>query len=79
MLLEYISSPETLKPEKMVFVEGSPCSFEDRMTIPGTMTVQQARRLVLGLQDDRAKATDQYVRSLFKTASAGNPCTKNLI
>ena len=65
VLLDYISSPEALKPEKMVFVEGSPAvlKVED---FPGIMTIQQARRLVLGLEDDRAKGTEQYIRSLFK-------------
>ncbi len=64
-LLDYISSPESLKPEKMVFVEGSPALLK-MDDFPGTMTLQQARRLVLGLEDDRAKGTEQYVRSMFK-------------
>jgi len=64
-LLDYISSPEALKPEKMVFVEGGP-SVLKADDFPGVMTLQQARRLVLGLQDDRAKSTEQYVRSMFK-------------
>jgi microsomal epoxide hydrolase len=64
-LLDYISSPEALKPEKMVFVEGSPAALKTD-NYPGSMTVQQARRLVLGLGENRAKGTDQYVRSLFR-------------
>jgi non-heme chloroperoxidase len=64
-LLDYISSPEALKPEKIVFVEGSPSGLK-MDDCPGTITLQQARRIVLGLQDDRAKATEQYIRSLFK-------------
>jgi len=64
-LLEYISSPETLRPEKVVFVEGVPAAlrFED---CPGTMAIQQARTLLLGFQDNRAKMTEQLVRSMFK-------------
>lgn len=64
-LLDYISSPEALKPEKMVFVGGGPAllKMED---YPGLMTMQQARTLVLALDENRAKATEQLVRSLFK-------------
>jgi non-heme chloroperoxidase len=64
-LLDYISSPEALKPEKMVFVDGSPSALKVD-DYPGNMTMQQGRRLVLQLEEDRAKATEQYVRSLFK-------------
>jgi len=65
VLLDYISSPEALKPEKMVFVEGNPAVLKSE-DYPGVMTAQQARKLVLGIADDRAKGTEQYVRSLFK-------------
>jgi non-heme chloroperoxidase len=64
-LLEYVSSPETLKAEKIVLVEGSPMAAKAD-DYPGSTTPQQARKLVLALQDNRAKAIDQYVRSLFK-------------
>ncbi len=65
VLLEYISSPETFRPEKVVLVEGSPAVFgyED---CPSPAAVQQARALLLGLQEDRVKASNQFVRSLFK-------------
>ncbi len=65
VLLDYISSPESLKPEKMVFAGGSPAALKSE-DYPGTMTVQQARRFWFSLEEDRAKATDKYVRSLFK-------------
>jgi non-heme chloroperoxidase len=65
VLLDYISSPEALKPEKMVFVDGAPAALKTD-DYPGNMTVQQARRLVLQMEEDRAKATEQFVRSLFK-------------
>jgi non-heme chloroperoxidase len=65
-LLEYISNPEALMPEKMVFVD---CSLADLKSddYPGTTTIQQARKLLLSFQDDRAQAAEQYVRSLFKS------------
>jgi non-heme chloroperoxidase len=68
-LLDYISSPEALMPEKMVFVDGTPSELK-LDDYPGNMTMQQGRRLVLQLEEDRAKATEQYVRSLFKQRPA---------
>jgi non-heme chloroperoxidase len=68
-LLEYLSSPETLKAEKIVFVEGSPMAAKAD-DYPGGTTPQQARKLLLALQDNRAKGIDQYVLSLFKVPQA---------
>jgi non-heme chloroperoxidase len=65
VLLEYVSSPETLMPEKMVFVDGSPSGMK-LDDYPGSVTAQQARELLLAFQDDRAKATEKYVREMFK-------------
>ncbi len=64
-LLEYLSSPETLRPEKAVFVDCIPF-FAKQEDYPGSTTPQQARKLLLSFQDDRDKAIDQYIRSLFK-------------
>ncbi|MBN1569056.1 MAG: alpha/beta hydrolase [Acidobacteria bacterium] len=66
-LLEYLSSPETLRPEKVVFVEGSP-AFIKQDDFPGSITAQQARKLLFSFQDNRTTAIDQYVRSLFKVS-----------
>lgn len=66
VLLEYISSSETFLPEKMVFVDCSPAILKSD-DYPGTMSMQKARKFLLNFQDDRTKASDQYVRSLFKT------------
>jgi non-heme chloroperoxidase len=59
-LLEYLSSPESLAPEKVVFAEGGPAmvKLED---YPGSVTPQ------LSFQEDRTKAMDQHLRGLFKT------------
>ena len=65
VILEYIYSSETYPPEKMVFVDGSPGGLESD-DYPGSMPVQQARKLLFGLQDDRKKTTERYVRNLFK-------------
>jgi non-heme chloroperoxidase len=66
VLLEYLSSPETIRPEKIVFVNGSPAALKME-DYPGSITNQQARKLLLGFQDDRSKATEQFIRGLFKT------------
>ncbi len=68
VLLEYTSSPDALQPEKLVLVDGSPCGFRDNDN-PSGLTMQQARTFMLSLQDDRAKATAQFVKSMF----ASNP------
>jgi non-heme chloroperoxidase len=68
LLLEYLSSPETLKPEKIVFVDCLP-AYAKLDDYPGaSVSTQQARKLVLSLQDDRPKTTEQFIRSLFKTS-----------
>jgi microsomal epoxide hydrolase len=64
-ILEYTHSSETYPPEKIVFVDGSPAGLESD-DYPGSTPVRQVRKLLYGLQDDRTKATEQYVRDLFK-------------
>ena len=65
-LLEYLSSPEALKPEKVVFAEGGPAMVEAG-GFSRIVTPQQARKLLLSFQEDRTKTMDQYLRGLFKT------------
>ncbi|HTY64924.1 MAG TPA: alpha/beta hydrolase [Acidobacteriota bacterium] len=65
-LLEYLSSPESLMPDKVVFVEGGPAIVKTE-DYPGSTTPQQARKLLLAFQEDRTKAIDQYIRGLFKS------------
>jgi microsomal epoxide hydrolase len=65
VLLEYISSPETLQPEKLVLVDGSPRGLKAEDYPLGT-TIEQARDRVISLEDDRVKFTDKFVRSMFK-------------
>lgn len=68
VLLEYISSPESVRPEKMVLVDCIPY-YPKADDYPGApLTVQQARRLLLGYQEDRAKAAGQFIRSLFQSS-----------
>jgi len=66
VLLEYVSSSETLQPEKLVLVDGSPCGLKDA-DCPGGSTIPQARSFFLSIQDDRAKLTTQFVRSMFRS------------
>lgn len=65
VILEYIYSSETYPPEKMAFVDGSPAGLESD-NYPGSVPVQQVRKLLFDLQDDREKTTEKYVRNLFK-------------
>jgi non-heme chloroperoxidase len=64
-LLDYLASPEALVPEKLVLVDGAPTGFKEA-DYPGGMTYQQARTALLSMEDDREKAADQFVRSMFK-------------
>lgn len=66
VILEYISSPDALQPEKIVLVDGIPCGYKDA-DYPSGMTMQQARNFLLSLQDDRPKATLQFVKSMFRS------------
>jgi microsomal epoxide hydrolase len=66
VLLEYVSSPEAVIPEKLVLVDGAPAGFKDADYQAGA-TYQQIRTILLGIQEDRAKWADQFVRSLFKS------------
>jgi non-heme chloroperoxidase len=68
-LLEYISSPESIKPEKMIFVDGGPALLK-MDDYPGQMTLIQAR-WPLSYQEDRAKAIGQVVGSMFKQQHPG--------
>lgn len=65
VLLDYIASPEASRPEKLVLVDGSPCGFREK-DCPGGMIAQQARSVLMTFQEDRAKFTDKFVRSMFK-------------
>ncbi len=76
-LLEFISSPETLKPDRLVFVGGAPISAGNK-DFPGGIPLQQAREAVLAMQEDRAKATEALVRGLFKSQQNG-PLIKEMI
>ncbi len=69
VLLEYISSPEALQPEKLVFVDGNPCGHQETDYSFG-MTMQQARTFALSMEEDRPKAVNQWVRGLFRGRQA---------
>ncbi len=66
VLLEYVSSPDSLQPEKLVFVDGFPCGMK-QSDYPGGRTVQETRNFLMALQEDRAKATGQFVKSMFRS------------
>ena len=66
VLLEYLSSPEVLQPEKIVLVDGTPTTLR-QADYPYGLSPQQAHEFVVKLQEDRWKTTDQFVRQLFKS------------
>jgi microsomal epoxide hydrolase len=68
-LLEYVSSPEAVIPEKLVLVDGAPAGFKDA-DYPFGATYQQIRTVLLGIEEDREKRADQFVRSMFKSQQA---------
>ncbi len=69
-LLDYISSPEALQPDRLVFVNWAPPGF-DQKDYPSHAALQQARDLAIAFEDDRAKATEQLVRGMFKAQPPG--------
>jgi non-heme chloroperoxidase len=66
VLLEYVTSPEAVRPDNLVFVDGQPMGHQTA-DYPFGATMQQARDIILPYEEDRAKAVDKFVRSLFKT------------
>ena len=68
-LLEYVSSPETGQPEHLVLVDGGPM-FRKETDYPSGATLQQARAMALGFEEERDKAADRFVRGMFKTTQS---------
>jgi non-heme chloroperoxidase len=66
VLLEYVTSPEAVRPDNLVFVDGLPMGYK-AADYPGGLTMQQARDLILPFEEDHAKAVDKLVRGMFKT------------
>lgn len=69
VLLEYVSSPEALQPEFLVFVDGFPALL-GQPDYPGRFTIEQGRSFLTSIQDDREKFADQFARAMFKTRQA---------
>jgi len=64
-LLEYISSPDSIRPNKIVLVDGYPAALKND-EYPGAVTLSQARSEFLKIQEDRKKFTEKFVQGLFK-------------
>jgi non-heme chloroperoxidase len=65
-LLEYVSSSEAIQPDHLVLVDGFP-AFLKQPDYPAGFTMQQGRDLVMKIQEDRPKFTNQFARSMFKS------------
>jgi len=66
VLLEYLAGEEVRIPERIVLVDGGVMGFKGD-DYPSGMTMQQARSVLLSIQDSRAKFTEQFVKGMFKT------------
>ena len=64
-VLEYVSSPDSIRPNKIVLVDGYP-SASPKDDYPGTVTLSQLRAQFHQIQEDREKFTEQFIRGLFK-------------
>ena len=64
-LLEYVTSPESIRPDNLVFVDGQAMGYKTG-DYPGGRTMQEARDFILAHQENHAKAVDNFVRSMFK-------------
>jgi pimeloyl-ACP methyl ester carboxylesterase len=69
-LLEYVSSPETLRPDALVFVDWAPPGLDEK-DYPSRAAMQQARDAAIALEDDRSKAIDHQVHGLFAAQQPG--------
>jgi len=64
-LLEYISSPDSIRPNKIVLVDGYPAA-QQKDDYPGAVTLSKARSEFLKMQEDRKKFTEKFIQGLFK-------------
>jgi len=64
-LLEYVSSPDSVRPNKIILVDGHPAMLAGD-DYPGALTMAQARSRFHQLQQDRGKFTETLVQGLFK-------------
>lgn len=64
-LLEYVSSPDSVRPNKIILVDGYPAAFK-KDDYPGATTLSQVRSDFFKIQEDRKKFTEEFVQGLFK-------------
>jgi microsomal epoxide hydrolase len=65
-ILEYLLSPEAIRPDQVVFVDPAPLGLKQPEESFG-LTAQQFRELGLSLQQERKKATAAFVKGMFKS------------
>jgi microsomal epoxide hydrolase len=64
-LLEYISSPDSIRPNKIILVDGYP-SIQPKDDYPGAVNMSKIRADFLDIQEDRKKYTEKFIQDLFK-------------
>jgi non-heme chloroperoxidase len=64
-LLEYVSSPDSIRPNKIILVDGFPAALKED-DYPGVETMAQARSRFYKLQENREKFTEKLIQDMFK-------------
>lgn len=64
-VLEYVSSPDSVRPNKVILVDGYPSALK-KDDYPGTTTLSLLRAQFHQIEEDRKKFAEQYVQGLFK-------------
>jgi len=66
VVIDYLSSPDTILPDRVVFVDGVPVGHQTEDFTAGT-TMPRIRNTLTLIQQDRAKWTEGWVRGMFRT------------
>jgi len=64
-VLEYVSSPDSIRPNKIILVDGYPSALQ-KDDYPGAFTLSRARVQFHEMQEDREKFTEKFIQDLFK-------------
>lgn len=64
-VMEYVSSPDSIRPNKIILVDGYPAILQ-KDDFPGTTTLPRLRAQFHQLQENPEKFTEQFIQGLFK-------------
>ena len=66
VVVDYLSSPDSIMPDRVVFVDGVPIGHQAEDFSSGT-TLQRIRNTLTLIQQDRQKWTEGWIRGMFRT------------